>query len=60
MILNEVWLYMSDVYLHDRTSRPHPLHVYSHVFVCFHEVDSFIIIIIIIIIILLFKHIYTR
>ena len=29
MILNEVWLYMSDVYLHDCTSRPHPLHVYS-------------------------------
>ena len=35
MILNEVLL-------HDCTSRPHPLHVHSHVFLCFHEVDSFL------------------
>ena len=28
MILNEVLLYMSDVYLHDCASRPHPLHVH--------------------------------
>ena len=41
MILNEVLLYMSDVYLHDCTLRPHPLHVHLHVFLCFHEVDSF-------------------
>ena len=32
---------MSDVYLHDCTSRPHPLHLRSRVFLCFHEVDSF-------------------
>ena len=38
---NALLMYTSDVYLHDCTSRPHPLHIHSHVFLCFHEVDWF-------------------